>query len=224
MLAALLLACGSGEDSEKKLDSSARSGDATGLTFVGFPDVGVDATAADGGSPTADAGLGPDMLVDAGDAQTTDAQQGDGHAPQVDTVQPADTALPDALSADVAPADAVPADPNREALNALYRALLWRDVDPSGLIAFLPRVVQQGRGGLKTVASDISKSAEYLKLKPTKTPKERLDQLYRGLFARDPDSSGLASYLDLVAAGQDLAVVHAMIDSLEFRQRYPSLQ
>lgn len=95
----------------------------------------------------------------------------------------------------------------------LYRAILGRDPDEAGLRAAANDIQ---RGDLEDVAEGMLRSEEFQRIRAGLPPRELLESFYRGLFNREPDSSGLRNYLDDMERGRYRDVIRAMIASEEF--------
>jgi hypothetical protein len=96
----------------------------------------------------------------------------------------------------------------------LYHAVLGRDADPSGLSVTIANIQ---RGDLTSVIGSLFASAEFRTTEQSKQPAELLDQFYRGLLDRSPDTPGVRAYLARVERREYAAVVSDLIGSPEFR-------
>ena len=95
----------------------------------------------------------------------------------------------------------------------LYRAILGREPDEAGLRSAAADIQ---RGELEDVADGMLRSDEFRRNRAGLPPRELLESFYRGLFSREPDSSGLRNYLDDIERGRHRDVIRAMIASEEF--------
>ncbi|MGC8917221.1 MAG: DUF4214 domain-containing protein [Thermoanaerobaculum sp.] len=95
----------------------------------------------------------------------------------------------------------------------LYRALLAREPDPEG---FRAAVAEIQRNRLGSLLEGMLKSPEFKEKWRSQTPAAFLEQLYRGLLGRPPDSEGVRRYLRLIERGQLKDVVADIIHSEEF--------
>ncbi len=98
----------------------------------------------------------------------------------------------------------------------LYRALLGREPDPEGLTA-ATREIQRGR--LLQQIRAMAGSAEFAQARSRLSASQLLDQIYRGLLGREPDSSGVRTYLGQVERGEIAEVVFSIVRSEEFEER-----
>jgi len=100
----------------------------------------------------------------------------------------------------------------------LYRALLDRRVDEASIRAMVDEV-QAGR--LRAQVDSIVRSPEFRSHSAPLSPEALLDQIYRGLLGRPVDPGGTRTYLERVRRREYTAVVIAIVDSREFRNRLP---
>ncbi|MFN3197214.1 MAG: DUF4214 domain-containing protein [Bradymonadia bacterium] len=106
-------------------------------------------------------------------------------------------------------------------LPPLYEAIFARAADDSGLGTFGPTVDAAGYEGLKQVARQMIPSPEWEARRASNTHGALLDQFYRGLMGRPVDPAGQGTFLPWVREGRYLQVLDALIDSPEFRGRFP---
>lgn len=100
-------------------------------------------------------------------------------------------------------------------VNRLYRALFNRDPDPQGFVA---AVAEVQRNRLGSLLEGMLKSEEFKKTWAGLSPSAFLEQVYRGLLRRPPDSAGVARYLREVERGKLKGVLADLIHSEEFEQ------
>lgn len=104
----------------------------------------------------------------------------------------------------------------RRVAEALYRALLDREADPSGLGAAAGEIE---RGRLAEQVEAMVRSDEFRRERAGLPAAELLTGVYRGLLGRDPDRAGERSYLGEVERGRLAEVVLAIVASEEFEAR-----
>lgn len=97
----------------------------------------------------------------------------------------------------------------------LYRALFNREPDPQGYVA---AVAEVQRNRLGSLLEGMLKSEEFKKTWVGLSPSAFLEQVYRGLLGRPPDSAGVARYLREVERGKLKGVLADIIHSEEFEQ------
>ncbi|MGQ9834804.1 MAG: DUF4214 domain-containing protein [Thermoanaerobaculaceae bacterium] len=95
----------------------------------------------------------------------------------------------------------------------LYRALLNREPDPQG---FQAAVMEVQRNRLGSPLEGMLASPEFKQKCSGLAPSSFLEQVYRGLLERPPDSSGVARYLREVERGKLKKVLADIIHSEEF--------
>ncbi len=95
----------------------------------------------------------------------------------------------------------------------LYRALLGRDPDPPG---FSAAVAEIQRGRLESQVRGMLASEEFQALRHRLSDTAFLEQLYRGLLDREPDSSGVHDYLPRIRRHRTSEVVLRILRSDEF--------
>ncbi len=97
----------------------------------------------------------------------------------------------------------------------LYRALFNREPDPQGFVA---AVAEVQRNRLGSLLEGMLKSEEFKKTWAGLSPSAFLEQVYRGLLGRPPDSAGVARYLREVERGKLKGLLADIIHSEEFEQ------
>ncbi len=95
----------------------------------------------------------------------------------------------------------------------LYRGLLNRAPDPTG---FAGAVAEIQRGRVESQVRGMLASREFQVLRHRLSDTELLEQLYRGLLKRKPDSSGVRDYLPKVRRHQERDVILRILRSDEF--------
>jgi Domain of unknown function (DUF4214) len=96
----------------------------------------------------------------------------------------------------------------------LYHAVLGRDADPTGLTVTIAEIQ---RGNLRSRVDTLLASTEFRTNQQSKSSAELLEQFYRGLLDRAPDTSGVRGFLPRVDRQQYADVVLDMIGSSEFK-------
>jgi len=99
---------------------------------------------------------------------------------------------------------------------ALYSALLGRAPDPTGLSAAIAEIQ---RGRVSSQVDGMLRSGEFTQVRAGMTPQALLEQFYRGLLTREPDSAGVRRYLGDVERGRFARVIADIIQSEEFEAR-----
>jgi len=99
---------------------------------------------------------------------------------------------------------------------ALYRGLLGRDGEPSGVQS---AALEIQRAGVASEIRNMLRSPEYARTRSGLDPMARLDDLYRGLLGRRPDNAGVRHYLDDVRRGGIEGVALDILRSPEFEDR-----
>ncbi|MHB8878413.1 MAG: hypothetical protein ACYC8T_32355 [Myxococcaceae bacterium] len=100
----------------------------------------------------------------------------------------------------------------------LYRAVLGREVDPSGRGAYVP-LVQQGR--LPVVVNALITSGEFDQHRAGVSTSSFAAELYRVLLDREPDPGGHAATADAVRAAHGAQRVADMVLSGEYAEKNP---
>ncbi len=95
----------------------------------------------------------------------------------------------------------------------LYRGLLGRAPDPTG---FAAAVAEIQRGRLESQVRGMLASREFQVTRHGLSDTELLEQLYRGLLKRKPDSSGVHDYLPKIRRHQERDVILRILRSDEF--------
>ena len=106
-------------------------------------------------------------------------------------------------------------------LPLVYRGVLGREPDASGIASNGPRVQAAGAVGMEEVAADMVASPEFATLRGARTSTEIVDQMYRGFLGRAADPGGLALFVPTAEAGRYTEVVHSLVSSSEFRSAFP---
>ncbi|HPH66675.1 MAG TPA: DUF4214 domain-containing protein, partial [Kofleriaceae bacterium] len=106
-------------------------------------------------------------------------------------------------------------------LPLVYRAMLNREPDPSGIASNGPLVQSQGAVGMQTVAANMAASPEFIALRSGLTSAQLVDQFYRGILGRAADPGGLATFTPQLNAGKYAEVIMQLIQSGEFRSTFP---
>jgi len=95
----------------------------------------------------------------------------------------------------------------------LYRAVLGRDADPSGLNAMVDNIQ---RGNMEPAVQGLFDSSEFRGSRGAGQPDQVLDRLYRGLLNRAPDAAGIRAFLPRIERQQYTSVVFEIMASPEF--------
>jgi len=104
---------------------------------------------------------------------------------------------------------------NSEAIaRRLYQGVLGRDADPDGLRANAAAV---RRGETQNVVDSLLGSGEFRDVEGSKSPRQLLDQFYKGLLGRTPDPSGVQTFLPRMRNREYAGVVTQIMESQEFR-------
>ena len=114
-------------------------------------------------------------------------------------------------------------DPNKASsiVSALYSALLFRAVDPSGMQTYSQTLEQQGADGVRNVARVIVDSQEFRESTWRRyNAGQIVTNLYQQLLGRQPDPGGFRSNLQTVQSGNIESCVESFVTSPEFRQRW----
>ncbi len=98
----------------------------------------------------------------------------------------------------------------------LYLAILGREPDPTGWNG-ATQEIQRGR--LKQQIRAMVVSAEFRSRQRSLSPPQFLEELYRGLLDREPDSKGVRTYLRRLERGQTAEVIYDIIRSEEFEKK-----
>lgn len=99
---------------------------------------------------------------------------------------------------------------------SLYRAILGREADPPGLAGAIAEIQ---RGRLSTQVEAMAKSDEFRRQRAGLPAAQLLEDLYRGLLGRAPDSAGERRYLREVERGDVASVALDILRSEEFERR-----
>ena len=114
-------------------------------------------------------------------------------------------------------------DQNRAAdiVRSLYRGLLFRDADPSGLQSNIWAISQGGFNAVRSAARGIVDSPEFRQnVWPRFNAGQIVNSLYAQLLGRQPDSGGFNFWVQQVQSGDIDGVVDGFVSSPEFRQRW----
>ncbi len=106
-------------------------------------------------------------------------------------------------------------------LPLVYRGVLGREPDASGLTTHSPPVQARGAVGMEEVAMAMVASSEFAELRASRSSTEIVDQMYRGFLGRAADPGGLLTFVPMAEAGRYGEVMHSLISSGEFRSAYP---
>lgn len=98
----------------------------------------------------------------------------------------------------------------------LYAGILGREPDPNGLS---DTVAEIQRGRLGDRVRSMVRSAEFKGKGATLNASALLEQLYRGLLGREPDSSGIRTFLGRIERGSISEVVLDLVRSDEFEEQ-----
>ncbi len=96
----------------------------------------------------------------------------------------------------------------------LYKAILGREADSSGLSVATADIQ---RGALKGTIDALVGSAEFRDGTSGKAPAVILEQFYKGMLDRLPDTEGVQAYLAPVQRRQYATVIADLVNSSEFR-------
>jgi len=105
---------------------------------------------------------------------------------------------------------------SRQLVRRLYQAVLHRDPDYPGADGHVEYVRARQLNSTKEVARAIADSAEFYDNIDGLDQRLKLAFVYRALLDRDPDPSGEAAYLPILAEGRMGDVVEAILSSEEF--------
>lgn len=106
-------------------------------------------------------------------------------------------------------------------LPLVYRAMLNREPDASGIASNSPVINAQGAVGMQTVATGIVGSQEFIALRNGRSSAQLVDQFYRGILGRAADPAGLATFTPQLDMGKYTEVIGQLIQSGEFRTTFP---
>jgi hypothetical protein len=103
----------------------------------------------------------------------------------------------------------------------LYRAILFREAEPTGLEVQANHIQQGGVNGLLEVAQAMGDSPEFRSnIAPRYYPRQIVDNIYRVLFNRQADPSGLNTWGSLIRQGRAGQALRGIVASDEFRERH----
>lgn len=114
-------------------------------------------------------------------------------------------------------------DQNRAAdiVRTLYRGILFREVDPSGLQSNTWAISQGGFNAVRSSARGIVDSPEFRQNVWSRfNAGQIVNNLYNQLLGRQPDPGGFNSWVQQVEFGNIDGVVDGFVSSPEFRQRW----
>jgi hypothetical protein len=100
----------------------------------------------------------------------------------------------------------------------LYQAVLGRQIDPDGLTQ---TIAELQRGDLQKHVEGLVGSREFQQNVSRRQPAAILEQIYRGLLNRAPDSGGVSTYLGDVERRRYAEVVVKIVESPEFERMLP---
>jgi hypothetical protein len=106
-------------------------------------------------------------------------------------------------------------------LPLVYRAVLNREPDPSGLASFSPPIDATGATGMESVAAGLFTSAEFTTLRATLSTAGVVDQFFRGILGRAGGAAALPVFGPLVEGGRYGEFIQGLVRSTEFRDLYP---
>ncbi len=98
----------------------------------------------------------------------------------------------------------------------LYKAILGRSADSKGLDLAAREIA---RGNLKKQMTAMFSSPEFRGRSSSRDAETMLDQFYRGMLDRDPDSRGKNTYLPIVRKGAYGEVLNRLMNSPEFQKK-----
>lgn len=96
----------------------------------------------------------------------------------------------------------------------LYKAIFGREADASGLSVVTADIQN---GALKSTVNALIGSAEFQNGPATKAPAVLLEQFYRGMLDRLPDTAGVQAYLPPMQRREYATVITDLTNSTEFR-------
>lgn len=99
--------------------------------------------------------------------------------------------------------------------NRLYRAMFGREGEPNGISQATAEIQ---RGNLQRQVNAMVGSAEFRGVTSRLQPAAMLEQFYRGLMGREPDTAGVNAYLPRMEKRQYASVLLDIIGSPEFRR------
>jgi hypothetical protein len=102
----------------------------------------------------------------------------------------------------------------------LYQGILGREADPDGLLGNAAAV---RRGDVVRVVEGMFGSPEFRDAESSKSPRQLLDQFFKGLLGRAPDPSAVQTFLARVREREYTGVVMQILDSPEFRDNFRSV-
>lgn len=98
----------------------------------------------------------------------------------------------------------------------LYRAIFGREADTSALSVATADIQ---RGGIKSTIDSLFASDEFRNGSARKAPAVLLEQFYKGMLDRTPDTDGVQAYLPEVERRQYANVINDLVNSSEFRNK-----
>jgi hypothetical protein len=96
----------------------------------------------------------------------------------------------------------------------LYQGILGREADSEGLRSNATGI---RRGSLEAVVRGLVESDEFANGTGQKSPRQILNQFYRGLLGRSPDSAGVNAFMPRMDRAQYVSVVMEIVNSNEFQ-------
>lgn len=109
----------------------------------------------------------------------------------------------------------------RRITRLLYQAILFRNGETSGVQGHAAHIEAYGVDGLLTVAYNMAESAEFHRnIMPRYTPRQIVQNIYRVVFNRQADPSGLQHWSNLIRRGQSGEALRGIVGSDEFLNRH----
>jgi hypothetical protein len=143
---------------------------------------------------------------------------GGGGNPPPPPPPPPDDAVPQQKAAADVPVQTFAQAEAQVAVGRLYRALLGRDADDSGLGAYTPLVAA---GHLPRVATALATSGEFDARRGALTATGLANDLYQALLDRAPDPGGGAATADAIRQGNAAQRAVDMVLSPEYAAKNP---
>ena len=122
-------------------------------------------------------------------------------------------ALP-ANAADIQRRQSMSAADAEEITRRLYQGILGREADSEGLRS---NAAGLRRSGVEAIVRTLVESDEFANGPGGKSPRQLLNQFYRGLLGRNPDSAGVSAFMPRMDRAQYVSVVTEMVNSNEFQ-------
>jgi hypothetical protein len=103
----------------------------------------------------------------------------------------------------------------------MYNAFLFRQPDPSGMQTYGNLIARMGVQGLMESARAIGDSQEfYQNIRARHRPQIIVTNVYRVMFYRDPDPSGMHTYTQAIWQGRSGEAFAAIVGSEEFARNH----